>query len=160
MGALADWCLQKTAVLSRMTVLDEILGLSDHDDAEDGPSSAMSIKGKKEAFHEERLGTHFADDRHIPEDSRPATVGGEPRHSNFDAEGNRQDEPNWDRGQERIWERERDCERGGRERERARESNWDSAPRDSAPRSEGAGGGPDRHDGGMRAGEHPEQRQK
>ena len=155
MGALADWCLQKTAVLSRVTVLDEILGLSDHDDAEDGPSSAMSTKGKKEALHEERLGTHFADDRHIPEDSRTPNVGGDPRHSNFDGEGNRQDEPSWDRAQERVWGRERECERGGRERERGRESNWDSAPR-----SEGGGGGPDRHDGGMRAAEHPEQRQK
>ena len=145
----------KNAVLSRVTVLDEILGLSDHDDAEDGPSSAMSTKGKKEAFHEERLSTHFADDRHMSEDSRTANVGGDPRHPHFGAEGNRQDEPSGDRRQEKDWERERDCERGGRERERGRGSNWDSAPR-----SEGGGGGPDRHEGGMKAGEHPEQRQK
>lgn len=122
-----------------LAVLDEILGGSEDEEADDGqsgPVSAVSAKGRRDVCLSDHAGGArpgsgldagvIADQLAGRHDSTQST-GNESWPQDRGRDGDRQigwREPQWDRDRSHNQEWER--ERSGRERDRARENNWDN----------------------------------
>ena len=157
-------CLLTSVRAQIVAVLDVILGGSDEDEPEDGPSgpvSAINAKAKKDAYLGDgaagiRPGTDLygAGAQSAPQAEMQRDDDGRlERSRDADKPGAWREPPKErERLRDREWDREadREREREGRDRER-REKNWD-APRPDALRYEGGApgheGGAPRHEGG------------